>query len=299
MTMITQVTDLAKKEAAAETARGKADANWRAAWWKTTLALGSIPQSDKKAIGEAQAIVRDIVGGGVPWTSKRTRAGRCFVSLKANETVLTLMPRMAVEAVESGAEINAAMVKTILKAEADGVSIREFRESLTGKPWTNIAENLTESQQVEIAEKVLKSGGAKKISSGVMASVVQTALDDENVAAKVDTQDLAAKVSKVNHAKWQKSSEEQYDKIVNSPAGKELDYEAHKQQINGTSIVSKYTDARLTVEAAMYKARTLVPALNEEQRERVNQEINALRASLDQAQQEITFVVPDYIPDTI
>jgi len=125
---------LAQREAAAETARSKADERWRTAWWALTLALGALPEGEKKKVGEAQALVREITGQSLSYVKRRTRAGRGFSTLKGTET---LPPRMAVEVVEQGIVPDAALVKRLLQAEKDGMSLREWSAELSGKAWAD------------------------------------------------------------------------------------------------------------------------------------------------------------------
>jgi hypothetical protein len=137
---------LAKREAEAEARKGKADMAWRKAWWATTIALGQV--KGRTEIGAAQKIVRAATGQAVGYVSDRTRTGRKFVHLEMNET---LPPRMALAVVQAGVEVTDEVVEELRAAEQNGVSLREFTASLTGKGWAGTAEGTSPEAIEKIA----------------------------------------------------------------------------------------------------------------------------------------------------
>ena len=145
--MTVDIAVLAQREARAEASKGKADAAWRSAWWATTLALGQI--TGKRAVGEAQAIIRETTGQKQDWVWKRTRTGRAFAGLGASET---LPPRMAVEIVQAGIEVTESLAQQMIQAERDSVSLRDFTAGLTGKAWADTPEGASEATIEQIVK---------------------------------------------------------------------------------------------------------------------------------------------------
>lgn len=148
---VQQIRELAAAEAREEEGCNRATVVWRRAWWATTLALGSIPEGEKKLIGEALAIVREATGQAVVYVSRRRRTGRAFVNLKVNETE-TIPPSMAILVVENGRTPTSAIVKLMLEIDADpDRGVREFLTALTGKN----AADTPEGMSPETIEKIV------------------------------------------------------------------------------------------------------------------------------------------------
>lgn len=171
----TNIAVLAEREARAEAAKGKADLAWRKAWWATTVALGQI--EGKGNIGDAQKIVRETTGQSVRWVSKRTVAGRRFMVLKDHET---LPPRMAIEVSVAGVEITETVVEQLIEAEKNGMSLREFTASLTGKSWADTPEGASEETIEKIVaaqpEVVARATGRQMASNHEFAKGVTEAM---------------------------------------------------------------------------------------------------------------------------
>lgn len=136
---MTDIARLAVREKAAEAAKGKADAAWRAAWWATTLALGEV--TGRQAIGDAQRLVREVTGQSKTWVQERARAGRLFASLETGGAP----PRMAVEVARAGVIVTQDVVDSMIEAEQDGVSLREFTAQITGSAWSDTPEGASEA----------------------------------------------------------------------------------------------------------------------------------------------------------
>jgi hypothetical protein len=144
----------AKAEAAAETGRAASDRAWRAAWWRTTMALAAVPARPQSLLKAANdAMIAEGLGKDRNWLSMRRRTGIAFQSFALERE--TLPPRLAVvAATRPDAVITAEVVADILKAEADEVGVRKFSFDLTGKSWTNAPENMTADEQDAVVRNV-------------------------------------------------------------------------------------------------------------------------------------------------
>lgn len=136
------IATLAEREARAEASKSKADTAWRAAWWDTTLALGAIPQTHKKELGEAQAIVCEATGNKADHVKVRTRTGRTFGGIDPTE----IPPTMAVEVVKQGIPVTVALALAMVKAERDGMTVRDFIAAQPGgRYWSDTPEGASEA----------------------------------------------------------------------------------------------------------------------------------------------------------
>lgn len=165
---IQQLTILAQAEATAAKAKGKADLAWREMWWKVTKALGAIPASSKKEIGEAQTIVREATGQSATYVQERTRVGRSFTMLEHGEN--TIPPRMAIEVVRQKITPTPAIIKLMLEIDADpNRGLRDFFTELTGKSWADKPEGMS----TETIEKIIAAQPevvAKAVANNTTAS---------------------------------------------------------------------------------------------------------------------------------
>ena len=133
---------LAEREHLAEANKKDAEESWRRAWWQTTMALGAI--TDKRSQRNAVGVVAEVLGAkSRGWTNSRARTGEAFSELTLGAVSL-LPPRMSVELVRNKVEITPAVVRDLLQAEEDGVSLREFSAKLTGKSWADTPEGASE-----------------------------------------------------------------------------------------------------------------------------------------------------------
>ena len=161
---MSNVERLARREKAAEVAKGKADAAWREAWWATTMALGEV--TGRQAIGDAQRLVREVTGQSDGYVKDRTRVGRALGRLETTGAP----PRMAMEVVRSGVDVTQDVIEEMIQAERDGVSLREFTEQITGNAWADTPEGASEAtierivhaQPVAVARAVVQHPPARR-----------------------------------------------------------------------------------------------------------------------------------------
>lgn len=151
----TALTRAINAEVAAEKAATQAETERRSTWWDTTWALATVPRAEW---GEAQALYVQRTGH-----SKLTADSRRRTGTRLDQTSLAgglPQPRFGREAAEAigknGGDV-AEYVKLLRQAERDELSVREFRQLLTGKPWTNSPENLTEADEDAVLEKVART----------------------------------------------------------------------------------------------------------------------------------------------
>lgn len=128
------IRELAEREHRAEANKKDAEDHWRRTWWATTMALG---KTDNKASrSEAVGIVEKATGQSRGWIQGRAKTGEAFMGFTLR-SVGKLPPRMAVELARNKVEITAEVIRDLLQAEADGMSLREFSSKLTGKAWAD------------------------------------------------------------------------------------------------------------------------------------------------------------------
>lgn len=135
------IRELADREHFAEANRKNAEERWRRAWWATTLALGAITTKAERA--EAVTTVEEVTEQSRGWIQSRARTGEAFQSMP-KARVSQLPPRMSIELVRNKVPITAVVVKDMLQAEKDGVSLREFSSRITGKSWADTPEGASE-----------------------------------------------------------------------------------------------------------------------------------------------------------
>jgi len=140
---VTSIEQLAQREAQAEQRKGKADKEWRAAWWATTLALGAIPRGDRKTLATAQEAVHTYTSQNLQYISKRANAGRALISLERDQLRL-IPPRMAMAVVEAKLPVDAAMLARMVAADANPeIGLRDFVATETGKAWADTPEGMS------------------------------------------------------------------------------------------------------------------------------------------------------------
>lgn len=142
-----------RAEQAAEQAASSAEQERRATWWETTWLLAACPR-DEWANAQARYVER--TGHNAQTAKTRRRVGATLTESTLAGT--SPAPRFAQVVVESlGRSPSEASVQAgisaLVQAEADGLSLREFSQQLTGRPWTNTAENLTEADEDAIVER--------------------------------------------------------------------------------------------------------------------------------------------------
>lgn len=166
---MTSITHLVEREAQAEQARGKADAKWRAAWWDTTTALGTI--TDRTALRNAVDIASVVLNLSRGYVQKRVKTGRVF----RNWDLRDLPPRMAMEAAANqGSRDVGSLVASIKQAETDGISLREFRERLTGKAWADTPAGASK----ETIEQIVRANPAVAAQAVLGNSTAERAFHD-------------------------------------------------------------------------------------------------------------------------
>lgn len=144
------------EEVAAEKAATAAEEDRRRTWWATTWALASVPRTEW---AEAQAEYVKRTGHSKIYCDNRRRTGT-----RLTETMLAHglpTPRFAEAAAnwigKDGDEAKVALAITLLaEAEKNETSLREFSAALTGRPWTNKPENMTEAEEDAVIESVAK-----------------------------------------------------------------------------------------------------------------------------------------------
>ena len=156
MTWKSALTRAINAEVAAEKAATQAEEVRRQTWWATTWALAAVPRSDW---GEAQAEYVKRTNHSASTAKNRRLTGERLPESTLGSTLP--MPRFAQAAATwIGKDGDEAKVKEAIKllaqAEKDDVHLRAFNQLLTGKPWTNSPENLTEADEDAVVEKVAR-----------------------------------------------------------------------------------------------------------------------------------------------
>lgn len=131
-TSVVDVIKAAQREATAAVGRTKADAAWLTAWWVLTEDLADL---DQEFATDAVAKVADILGQSPNTVRNRRNLGQRMAALGIQDQ--TLPPRMMLAI--PVAMFDAATVAKARKANLDGMSLREFSASLTGKEWSDTA----------------------------------------------------------------------------------------------------------------------------------------------------------------
>lgn len=142
-----EIRKLAEREHRAEATRKTAEDAWRRTWWATTMALGATTTKPDRA--EAVRTVEQITGRSRGYIQSRAKTGEAFQGLTLGAVGL-LPPRMSMELAQAKVEITPAVVRDLLQADEDGVSLREFSAKLTGKAWADTAAGASEERIAEI-----------------------------------------------------------------------------------------------------------------------------------------------------
>jgi hypothetical protein len=115
----------AQCERDAEGSRAEAEAAWRAAWWRTTMALGvpTYRPDVTRALDEAERVLGQSRG----YISDRRSTGVVFGDLSI-EQVQALPPRLSMvwATQHAGQRAGSDVLAEVRQAETDGVSLREF-----------------------------------------------------------------------------------------------------------------------------------------------------------------------------
>jgi hypothetical protein len=124
-TAIASIEIAARAEAHAEAGREHAEAAWRSAWWRTTHALG-VPTA-RAEVSEAFDTAVALLGQSRSYLGVRRAVGIAFADLP--EPVRnTLPPRLSMAWAEAhrGDKAGDEAAAVIMRADAEGVSLREF-----------------------------------------------------------------------------------------------------------------------------------------------------------------------------
>jgi hypothetical protein len=116
----------AQCERDAESSREEAEASWRAAWWRTSLALAE--PSERHLVSEALTEAEEILGQSRSYLLKRRAMGRLFDTQDISR-LQWLPPRLSMawaDAHRTAIEVTAEDMEEIAVAEREGVSLRDF-----------------------------------------------------------------------------------------------------------------------------------------------------------------------------
>lgn len=133
----------AEREHAAERNRTKAEAAWRAAWWKTTLALVDVPNGD----GATLNLIAEKLGQSRKRIEKRRRVGRRTARIAGDPVIYTVPPELAIEwADEAQRDLDLIAANKMIHAERNGMSRREFAVEIgTAREGVDTAEQRREA----------------------------------------------------------------------------------------------------------------------------------------------------------
>ncbi len=167
-------------EVAAEKAAASAEGDRRRTWWTTTWALAAVPRSEW---GTAQAEYIKRTKHSATTAKRRRSTGERLPESLLGETLP--QSRFAEAAAnwigKDGDEAKVAeAVKLLAQAEKDEMSLREFSQALTGRPWTNTIENLTKEDEQAIVERVART--RPRI-------IAEAVIENEEVAEAVTSSD--------------------------------------------------------------------------------------------------------------
>lgn len=152
-----QLRTAVRAEVDAERAAEAQQAEWRRAWWETTWLLAACPRAEW---GAAQAEYVKQTGHSKGAADHRRRTG---TRLTQTDLGISLpQPRFAEAASnwigrDGDAAKIAEAVKLLADAERDEMSLREFSQALTGRPWTNAPENLTAADEDVIIQRAARA----------------------------------------------------------------------------------------------------------------------------------------------
>jgi hypothetical protein len=180
MTWKTALTRAITAEVAAEQAATQAEGERRRTWWDTTWALAAVPRAEWS---EAQMEYVKRTNHSKSTADMRRRTGT-----RLSETALACglpQPRFAMKVTDwIGKDGDEAKVKEAVKLLADAEkgeqSLREFSQALTGKPWTNAPENLTEADEDAVIKKVARERPAAIGKQAANPKVAATIVEDKD-----------------------------------------------------------------------------------------------------------------------
>lgn len=120
------IADAAQCERDAEASREDAEASWRAAWWRTSLALAA--PTERFRVTEALTEAEEILGQSRSYLLKRRAMGRLF-AVRPIEQLQWLPPRLSLawaDAHRDATDVTSDDLQEIAVAEQEGVSLRDF-----------------------------------------------------------------------------------------------------------------------------------------------------------------------------
>lgn len=218
---------LLRREVAAEATVTTAQTEWRDAWWATTWYLAAVPRNEW---GEAMEQYVAETGHSQSYAKDRRRVGGCFTESRLASTFRPA-PRMAKVAVE-GLGRNpsdtavAEMLLRLRQAETEEMSLREFSQAITGRPWTSAPENLTEADEDAVVERVIR-----KRPDDVAATLVERA--PESIATAAETPSVARIRTRRAIDRWERSGgRDAADRIIET--AREAD-EQYRSTVSGTA----------------------------------------------------------------
>jgi hypothetical protein len=149
-TPMSYLEDAAREERLAERTREDAEANWRTAWWRTTMALAQAGP-DRSAVSAAFDTAERILGQDRSYLSTRRIVGQKLIYLKVDQ-LAALPPRLTIEYIRSGGDPDST-VTYITAAEREGVSLRELSVRLGSQvpSWERQDERTATDEQVREA----------------------------------------------------------------------------------------------------------------------------------------------------
>jgi hypothetical protein len=156
--MTSTITRAAQAEKRAEAGRQAAEAEWRQAWWTTTMALAK-PEGNAQAT-QAYDEAEAILGQSRSYLAKRRQAGRAFMAI-GPEQVADLEPRKALAAAAMLDKVDRGTARLLRESEEAGESLREFSARLSGTAWSigspdKITEAITANPEI-VAQAIADS----------------------------------------------------------------------------------------------------------------------------------------------
>lgn len=150
---MTDIRALAEAEKQAEANRKNADAAYRKAWWSTSYALGGISDTLKRRA--AVNLVSQITGTNSGYVTSRAKAATMLRNAGITKAKASkLPPRMTLEVTRiKDIVVTQQLVNRVLRAEAGGMSLREFSRELTGKSWADTPEGAS----METVQQIIAS----------------------------------------------------------------------------------------------------------------------------------------------
>lgn len=127
---------MAADEAAAALRKSVAEADWRCAWWTTTVGLGALPIN---GVGRELERIAPVLGSSTRWLSQRRSLGSKIDADLDPELRASVPPRLAIEYVRAGRVLDTAAANFLVQWESDERSLRELAAELgqAGRSWAN------------------------------------------------------------------------------------------------------------------------------------------------------------------